>query len=72
MFVRDEVVANKELAFIDPRNDSLYEHINLGSRCSALLIKDKRFRLDCRKFRVELCMQMKKKSLLMATVCFLC
>ena len=70
MFIRDEVVANKELSLIDPRNDSLYKDIsevNLDGRCTTLLIKeplgdqDKRFRLDCRKFLVELCLQMQKR-----------
>lgn len=70
MFVRDEVVANKDLSLIDPGNDSLYKdisEINLGGRCGALLIKeplgdqDKRFRLGCRKFLVELCLQMQKR-----------
>lgn len=70
MFVRDEVVANKNLSLIDPENDSLYKdisEINLGGRCGALLTKEplgdqnKRFRLDCRKFLVELCLQMQKR-----------
>lgn len=81
MFVRDEVVANKDLSLIDPGNDSFYKdisEINLGGRCGALLIKkslgdrDKRFCLDCRAFLVELCLQMQKDSLFLATVCFLC
>lgn len=56
VFVRDEVVANKELSLTDQSNGSLYKdisEINLGGRCATLLIKepleehDKRFPLDC-------------------------
>lgn len=72
MFMKREVVLLKKLAEIDPCDKSLYkatEDINLGGRCQALLMKEpivdqeakKRFLLDCQKFLVELCKQIKKR-----------
>lgn len=61
----------KHLLIFDPSDNSLYkklEDINLGGRCQALLLGEpitdkeakKRFLLDCQKFLVELCKQIKK------------
>ena len=72
MFTQDEVLATEKLPSINPLDTSIYkslEKLNLGGRCHALLIKEplhdsdteKRFFIDCRKFLVELCLQMKKR-----------
>lgn len=72
MFMKREVVLSKQLAEIDPCDNSLYkklEDINLGGRCQALLMTEpivdkeakKRFLVDCQKFLVELCKQIKKR-----------
>lgn len=72
MFIKEDVVLTKKLDDIDPRDKSLYknlEDINLGGRCQAHLLREpiadkgvkKRFLLDCQKFLVELCKQIKKR-----------
>lgn len=72
MFIKEDVVLTKKLDDIDPCDKSLYknlEDINLGGRCQAHLLREpiadkgvkKRFLLDCQKFLVELCKQIKKR-----------
>ena len=72
MFVKEDVLFTEKLSNINPQDTTLYqslEKLNLGGRCSALLIKEpihdsdagKRFLIDCRNFLVELCLQMKKR-----------
>lgn len=70
MFVKPEVLESKKLSQINPEDKSLHsnlEHICLGGRCDTFLLKEpleeseKRFRHDCKRYLVELCVQMRKR-----------
>lgn len=72
MFIQDEVLATEKLSNINPLDTSIYESLeklNFGGRCHALLMKEplhdsdaqKKFFIDCKKFPVELCLQMRKR-----------
>lgn len=70
MFVKKEVLQSQGLSSIDPRDHAIYkkvDDIDLGGRCESMLINEplgeaeKIFRLDCQKFLVELCAQMRKR-----------
>lgn len=70
MFIKPEVLESKKLSEINPAYKSLHldlHHIRLGGRCDTFLIKEpieeneSRFRSDCQRFLVELCVQMQKR-----------
>ncbi|KAK3888573.1 hypothetical protein Pcinc_007425 [Petrolisthes cinctipes] len=70
LFIKDSVIKSQKLAAIDPQNRNLLKNlsdINLGGRCEGLLVsepleeKERRFRIDCLSYMVELCMQIKRR-----------
>ena len=69
MSVKPEVLESKKLSQINPEDKSLHlnlEHICLGGKCDTLLKEppgesEKRCRHDCKRYLVELCVQMRKR-----------
>ncbi|GFN80995.1 proteinral transcription factor ii-i repeat domain-containing protein 2 [Plakobranchus ocellatus] len=71
-FIRDEVLLTTKIQDIDPSQESLHRDLGdiyLGGKAIALLLSEPlvneacntRFKIDCKKFLVELCVQMKKR-----------
>lgn len=70
LFLKPEVIQSHQLALIDPSDESLHkrlEDLSLGGRCEGLLElealqdKERLFRVHCKQFLVELCLQIKKR-----------
>lgn len=68
-FIKDKILNSLKLSKINPENKSFHlrvENVSLG-RCEILLWKEplgerkKRFRQDCLKFMIELCVQISKR-----------
>ena len=70
LFVRDDVILTRDVATIDPTSKSNHRpitEVHLGGRCHAEMLKvslgdnETRFREDCVKFLVELCVRIRKR-----------
>ena len=85
LFVKEEVLASRDLNAIDPTDKSVHRPLNaivVGGRCIAELAKvplgdnEERFRSDCKHFLEELCKQIRSRfefstASVLASLCIL-